>query len=64
MQRTLVLAGVAMVLAVTAGLAVATERLPRGWKLGALWSGTAQRVKALVGRTQRSPEGIAWPEAL
>ena len=63
MQRTLVLTGVAIVLAAAAGFAVATERLPRGWKLGALWSGPAQRVKALVGRSQRSPEGIAWPEA-
>ena len=55
MQRTLTITGVMIVLAVTAGLAVAMDRLP---KFGALWSGTARRARAFVGRPQQSPETI------
>jgi hypothetical protein len=50
MQRTLVLTGLAMVLAATAGLAVVMEKRSNGSKLGALWSGTARRLKAVIGR--------------
>ena len=55
MQRTLTITGFMIVLAATAGLAVAMDKLP---KLGALWSGTARRARAFVGRPQRSPETI------
>jgi hypothetical protein len=61
MQRTLTITGVMIVLAATAGLAVAMDTLP---KLGALWSGTARRVKAFVGRPQRNPEAIEGPAAV
>jgi len=61
MQRTLALAGVAMVVATSVGLVLATERLPRGWKFGALWSGARRRLKAFVRPAQQSPEGIEWP---
>jgi hypothetical protein len=44
------LTGLAMVLAATAGLAVVMEKRSNGSKLGALWSGTARRLKAVVGR--------------
>jgi hypothetical protein len=50
MQRALVFTGVAMVLAATAGLAVVMETRSYGSILGALWSGTARRLKALIGR--------------
>jgi hypothetical protein len=50
MQRALVFTGVAMVLAATAGLAVVMDTRSHGSKLGALWSGTARRLKALIGR--------------
>ncbi len=60
MQRTLTLTEVAIVLAASVGFALATERLPRGWKLGALWNGAARRLRAFVGPTRRSPEGIDW----
>ena len=64
MQRTLVLTGVAVVLAATVGLAFATEGLSRGRKIGALLSGTARRVKAFVSRAQRGSEVIEVIEGL
>jgi hypothetical protein len=50
MQRALVFTGVAMVLAATASLAVVMDARSHGSILGALWSGTARRLKALIGR--------------
>ena len=59
MQRTLALTGVALMLAVAAGLAVVTDKAPRSRWLGALWNGTTRRARALMGRPQRSPEHSA-----
>jgi hypothetical protein len=61
MQRALTITGVMIVLAATAGLAVAMDKLP---KLAALWSGSVRRVKGVVGRPQRNPEAIEGPAAM